>query len=109
MNIKFKSDRFRKNRGGCSRLLNIICKNCNGKVLTYQKDGPGQLKRLYLDRIFEPENLANLHNLAISEISNLTCPNCNSVLAIPYIYKKEQRKAFRLSAGKIEKKILKNN
>ena len=104
---KFKSDKYRKARGGYSRFLNVLCEHCGAKILVYQKDGPGPLKRLYLDRIFAPENLANFQKLPINKISSLTYPKCKSVLAVPYIYKKEQRKAYRLFVGAVTKKITK--
>jgi len=107
MVTKFKSDKYQKARGGHSRFLNVLCEHCGAKILVYQKDGPGPLKRLYLDRIFMPENLANFQKLSINKIPNLTCSKCKSVLAVPYIYKKEQRKAFRLFVGAITKKITK--
>jgi len=49
--IKFKSDIFKKNRGGYSRWLLLNCEKCKNPIATYQKDGPGMLKRLYLDRM----------------------------------------------------------
>jgi DNA-directed RNA polymerase subunit RPC12/RpoP len=108
MRPKLKSDKYRKARDGCSRLLDVHCEHCGAKILAYQKDGPGSLKRLYLDRIFTPENLASLQKLAIDQVPNLSCPECKTVLALPYIYKKEQRKAFRLLAGLVTKKIAKS-
>ena len=107
MVTKFKSDKYRKARGGHSRFLNVLCEHCGAKILVYQKDGPGLLKRLYLDRIFAPENLANFEKLPINKIPNLACSKCKSVLAIPYTYQKEQRKAFRLFVGTVTKKITK--
>ena len=107
MIMKIKSDKYRKARGGYSRFLNVLCEYCDAKILVYQKDGPGPLKRLYLDRIFAPENLANFQKLPINKIPNLVCPKCKSVLAVPYIYKKEQRKAYRLFVGAVTKKITK--
>lgn len=47
--LSFKSDRFKKNRGGHSRWLLLHCEKCSQAIATYQKDGPGILKRLYLD------------------------------------------------------------
>jgi ribosomal protein S27E len=107
MIMKIKSDKYRKARGGYSRFLNVHCEHCGAKILIYQKDGPGPLKRLYLDRIFTPENLANFQKFPINKIPNLTCSKCKSVLAVPYIYKKEQRKAYRLFVGAVTKKITK--
>ena len=50
--IEFKQDKYKKDRGGYSRLLEIKCQKCDNIVALYQKDGPGLLKRLYIDRIF---------------------------------------------------------
>lgn len=107
MIVKFKSDEYRKTRGGYSRFYDILCEHCGAKILTYQKDGPGILKRLYLDRISAPENLANFQKLSINRIPNLVCQECRTVLAVPYIYKKEDRKAYRLFVGAVSKKITK--
>ncbi len=104
---KLKSDKYRKIRGGHSRFLDVLCEHCDTKILIYQKDGSGPLKRLYLDRIFAPENLANFKKLSINKMPNLICLKCKTVLAVPYIYKKEQRKAYRLFVGAVTKKIIK--
>ena len=53
-NRVLKSDKFKKARGGPSMLLEIFCSACKAKVCLYQKDGPGLLKRMYLDRISDP-------------------------------------------------------
>ena len=96
----FKSDIFKKNRGGYSRWLLLACENCDTELMVYQKDGPGVLKRLYKDRIRALDQLKSENNLE--------CNNCGAVLGIPMIYKKEDRPAFRLFAGAITKKIIKN-
>ena len=49
--MKFKSDKFKKARGGYSRLFDIRCEKCGNHICYYQKDGPGILKRMYLDRV----------------------------------------------------------
>ncbi len=103
----FKSDKYRNNRGGYARFLDVICEHCGTKVLLYQKDGPGELRRLYVDRIFAPDNLSNLQDKKIEEILDLICLKCKRVLGIPYIYEKEKRKAFRLFVGAIIKKVTK--
>ena len=96
MNFEFKKDRYRVARGAYSRLINLFCRVCGKKLLTYQKDGPGNLRRLYLDRIFSPRNLTNLEVKPIKAISTLTCPKCKEEIGTPYIYQKENRKAFKL-------------
>ncbi|MDP2705854.1 MAG: hypothetical protein Q8O49_01460, partial [bacterium] len=90
-----------------SRLLDIFCGHCGATVLTYQKDGPGSLKRLYLDRIFGPANLAGYQKLAISKVPPLACGQCQKILGIPYVYPKEKRSAFRLLPAAVTKKIVK--
>ena len=103
--MELKSDQYQKARGGYSRLFKIACKRCGTKILTYQKDGSGILKRLYLDRIFAPEKFINLDKLQLQKIPSLTCPKCKSWLAVPYVYRKEKRKAYKLFVGAITKKI----
>ena len=93
--MDFKKDKFRKNRGGYSRALIISCAKCGHELFKYQKDGPGILKRLYLDRIINP----------ISSKGKLICKNCDELLGTHMIYKKESRPAFRLFAGAVSKKI----
>jgi hypothetical protein len=98
MNIKLKKDQYRKTRGGKSRLLDISCESCGAHLFFYQKDGPGILKRVYVDRIIDLKNLSK---------ENLTCPECKDVLGVYYIYPKEKRPAYRLFAGEVTKKIVK--
>ena len=103
----FKKDKYRESRGVYSRFLNVYCHHCDTKILTYQKDGPGELKRMYLDRIVAPENLVKLQNLSIKNVPNLICTKCKYIIAIPYVYPKEKRNAFRIFAGAINKKVTK--
>ena len=104
----FKRDKYRYNRGDYSRFLNIYCNDCKNFILLYQKDGPGILKRLYLDRIFAPSTLKDLQNTTnINIIKNLTCPKCNSLIGIPTVYIKENRYSFNLQQGSIIKKLTK--
>lgn len=39
--MKLKNDKYKKVRGGYSRLLSISCQECGFDVCLYQKDGPG--------------------------------------------------------------------
>ena len=103
----FKKDGFRRVRGGNSRWLLVHCEKCQTPVLVYQKDGPGMLKRLYVDRIVAPRSLADLQNLSIKRLPNLVCAQCKTILGVPYVYEKEQRSAFRLFVGAVGKKIVK--
>ena len=94
--LKFKSDKFRKLRGGHSRWLLIFCEKCKKQLFVYQKDGPGILKRLYADRILGRND----------NPSRLVCKKCNTVLGVSMTYKKEHRRAYRLFAGAVEKEII---
>lgn len=97
-NIEFKKDKYRRARGGYARLLKVRCERCGNVAALYQKDGPGQLKRMYLDRIIELSNIAG---------KNLVCSKCKHLLGVRYIYEKEKRPAFRLFEGAVTKKIIK--
>lgn len=94
--LSLKRDKYKSTRGGYSRLLNIHCHKCNNLVLVYQKDGPGNIRRLYLDRIFSPGKFVDLQKQAIKSIPPLKCMKCGFVIGFPYVYEKEQRKAFRV-------------
>jgi len=95
--IKLKRDKYRKARGGYSRLLQVSCERCGNVVALYQKDGPGPLKRMYLDRIIEPDNVTG---------KNLVCSKCKHLLGVRYVYEKEKRPAFRLFEGAVTKKVI---
>lgn len=107
MKQRLKQDRYRKARGGWARLLKISCAACGGELLTYQKDGAGPLKRLYLDRIFAPATLTGLEHAPLKRVPKLTCPRCNAIIGMPYCYDKEPRNAFRIMRASFVKKIVK--
>lgn len=107
MKFVFKRDEQRNVRGGYSRFANIYCQKCRTHLCLYQKDGPGPLKRIYLDRIFAPEKLTGLEEKAVKAISDLICAGCERVIAIPGIYKEENRKAYMLFSYSFIKKISK--
>lgn len=110
MSSIIKKDRFYRARGGTAYVLEISCSNCNTKICTYQKDGTGNLHRLYLDRILEsnPEFNIPVYHPALTEkqIPNLVCL-CRKLIAVPMVYSKEGRLAFRLIHGTIHKKLKK--
>jgi hypothetical protein len=105
--MEFKRDTFTKTRGDYSRLLSLSCRVCGKKVLEYQKDGPGNLRRIYLDRIFSPKKLTNLQDKLINKVPLLICHHCKEDLGTPYVYKKENRKAFKLYQDALVKKVIK--
>src|SRR4051812_38028680 len=98
MKKKLKSDKYRRTRGGYSRLLHISCTKCSAPICHYQKDGPGNLRRMYLDRISD------------SKVSlggkTFTCPK-GHVLGVKIVYEKEKRLAYRIFVDAVAKKILK--
>lgn len=59
-----------------------------------------------MDRILAPQNLVNLQKINnVKEISVIVCSNCKSQIGTPYIYEKENRKAFLLDPLSFVKKI----
>lgn len=96
--IELKRDRFRKARGGHSRWLLISCGTCSAPLLVYQKDGPGMLKRLYLDRIVVPTVAQNR--------KNFSCAKCRTLLGIATMYEKEKRSVLRLFVGAVSKRLI---
>src|SRR2546430_17054437 len=51
--MDWKNDTYRKARGGYARLFAVSCATCGTHLFYYQKDGPGIVKRLYVDRIYQ--------------------------------------------------------
>jgi hypothetical protein len=98
--MKLKNDKYKKARGGYSRLLSISCRKCNSVICSYQKDGAGNLRRMYIDRINEP-------SVVISK-KELSCPK-GHILGVKVIYEKEKRPAFRLFVDAVSKKVVRNN
>ncbi len=97
--MKLKNDKYKRARGGYSRLLHISCQKCGASVCDYQKDGAGALRRMYIDRISAPE--------VSTSRKDLSCSN-GHLLGIKMIYEKERRPAFRLFVDSVTKKIRKS-
>ena len=97
-------DKYTKARGGNSKLLTICCGVCKTEILLYQKDGPGKLLRMYLDKIKAPiEYVDELSKISSKQnMKILSCPSCKEFLAIPMVYKPENRLALRI-IGPIKK------
>ncbi len=94
--FNLKKDKFREQRGGYARFLNIFCDHCRAHLALYQKDGPGELKRMYLDRILAPKIKRKKRDFS--------CSSCHRVVGTFYIYQKEKRSAIRLYQGAVFKK-----
>ena len=101
----FKRDRYSRSRGGYSIFLKLFCSRCKKFLLLYQKDGPGILKRLYMDRIFAPAELTDLQETDYK--GNLICKHCKNIIGLSIVYEKEDRKAFHLKQESFIKKITK--
>lgn len=100
---KPKRDKYAHSRGA-SQFLNLFCAKDGAHLVLYQKDGPGALKRLYLDRIFAPSPQSGWQALgSLAEVPNLTCPKCGTLIGSPMIYRSEDRLAIRLNAGTFSK------
>ena len=95
MKFKIIRDKYTIARGK-PKILKLICRKCKRFICYYQKDGSGNLYRLYLDRI-EP----NKPTKGIKE-NWLVCESCGRWLGVPSVYKKEKRLCIKLFAGAIE-------
>lgn len=82
-------------------MLDLTCAHCKTHVMLYQKDGPGPLIRCYLDRIHEPKELINLHEVK-DPPQELKCPSCYATLGKIGIYTKENRPVFVLEENSID-------
>ena len=80
-------------------MLAITCQECGSLVCHYQKDGPGNLKRMYIDRISDSK-------VSISG-KTLSCTK-GHILGTKLLYIKEKRPAFRLFTDSVVKKIVKS-
>jgi ribosomal protein S27E len=108
MTLQFKKDKRSKARGGNSEFLQIFCSKCNIDIALYQKDGLGELIRLYIDRFFSPESLLALQAIIEkTKLPALKCIKCNNLVGIPMVYEKENRLAYRLIRGNFYKRKLK--
>lgn len=92
-------------------MLEIICAIDGTPLLRYQKDGPGDLLRCYLNRIFAPSELEALQNdpniRDPKDMPNLVCSKCKTLIGTPMRYRPDQRLAFMMRKGAFTKKILK--
>jgi hypothetical protein len=77
-------------------VLDVCCESCGAHITYYQKDGPGILKRMYVDRFidFSPNG------------KDLVCESCDRVLGSLINYKKEDRPAYRLFVGSVTKRLV---
>lgn len=103
---QIRRDGYYRTRGGTAHFLRIVCACCNTDILLYQKDGCGKLLRLYADRIAAPAELAEKQSRlkSKSDMEGLRCLSCGKLVAVPMVYEKEKRLAYRIIGGSLLKK-----
>lgn len=100
MKSVLKKDKYSRSRGGNSALYSLSCANCGEFLLVYQKDGIGNMIRLYVDRISDCRSLAEFQQAKRkADLPTLKCAKCSSIIGIPMVYESENRLAFRLMRG----------
>ena len=90
-----KKDKYLRERGGTAKIIDVACTKCGNILLVYQKDGPGWLKRCYLNRI-----LSSSIPLS-SSTENLVC-SCGQILGSLSKHK-DGRQAFFLIRSKFKR------
>ena len=89
--IKIKRDKYFRKRGSYARIIKVKCAKCNKILFSYQKDGPGWLKRCYLNRIISKKSFSLNKKLV-----------CCGVIGIPIVHK-DGRCTFHLIRNKFKR------
>ena len=89
--IKIKRDKYLRKRGSYAHIIKVKCAKCNKVLFSYQKDGPGWLKRCYLNRIISEKKFSADKNL-----------KCCGIVGVS-IKHKDGRDAFKLIKGKFKR------
>jgi hypothetical protein len=97
--MQIKKDQYFKNRKGYAQFYALYCAKCKEKLAVYQKDGSGDILRLYADRISD-----SLYEKDFEPDKKFLCPKCGRPIGLGYVYQKENRPAYRLFQGAIKKK-----
>jgi len=82
-----KRDKYFRKRGSYCRILKVKCSKCGRVLFEYQKDGPGWLKRCYVNRIISNKKFSGNQEL-----------RCCRVIGTPITHK-DGRKAYKLIRG----------
>ena len=96
--MKLKKDKYFRKRGGTTKIIKVSCMKCGKFIFIYQKDGPGWLKRCYLNRIIEPKYD---NKIDLKQLSSLVC-KCGEIIGSPMKHK-DGRLAFHLIRGKFNR------
>ena len=100
-----KVDKYLEARGGTAHMINVSCAKCGKKILFYQKDGPGWLKRCYLNRIFGIDKWEQLQHdkKTPNDLADLVC-DCGNLIGTPMMHK-DGRLAFKLIRGSFKRRM----
>jgi hypothetical protein len=89
--MKLKRDKYFRKRGSYARIIKVKCAKCNKVLFSYQKDGPGWLKRCYFNRIITDQKLNAVKDL-----------KCHGIIGIVKKHK-DGRLAYQLMRGKFKR------
>ena len=81
--MDWKNDTYKQARGGYARLFAVSCATCGTHLFYYQKDGPGIVKRLYLDRIHQSSMYEGLQHRALQHLPTSSAPTAGSISGFP--------------------------
>lgn len=105
--FKLIHDKYSAKRGGKSYPYDIKCSKCQILLFIYQKDGKGDLIRCYKDRLLSVVSLEGFsEQSSLNDIENLDsikCKICKELIGVSFIYKAENRPAFRMIKGKFSR------
>jgi hypothetical protein len=103
--MEWKNDPYRQACGGSARLFAVHCATCGTHLFSYQKDGPGIVKRLYLDRIYQSQAYAGVEHRALQDVPQLLCPQCGGASRHSHNIRERTMVGFRLFAGVVTTKV----
>lgn len=86
-----------------SQNIDILCGQCGAFIASYKKKGSGQLIKLYLDRIIEPDYLSRLKSISSKfDLPKLACKDCGNRVGMPH-----EAGSYRMIKGSFRRKGLK--
>ncbi len=86
-----------------SQIIDILCGQCGTFMLRYQKKGSGQLIKIYIDRIVEPDSLARLKSITSkSNLPPLACIECGNRIGLA-----QEGGTYRMIKGSFRRKGVK--
>jgi hypothetical protein len=86
-----------------SQTIDILCDQCGAFMVRYQKKGSGQLIKLYLDRVVEPDSLSRLKSVSNkSDLPALTCKDCDNRIGLAH-----EGGTYRMIKGSFRRKAVK--